>query len=84
MSSITILEPVKSSSPLFGALRSGMRDGCEVHAFVGESGEEQERSDVKSEVGIFLWGTLIVSLLAVLRALMGSLLLGDSKSDIND
>lgn len=49
-----------------------------------ESREEQERTDVKSKVGIFLWGTLIVSLLAVLRALMGSLLLGDSKSDIND
>lgn len=61
-----------------------MRDGCEVHAFVGGSGEEQERTDVKSQVGIFLRGTLIVSLLAVLRALMGSLLLGDSKSDIND
>lgn len=39
-------------------------------------------------VQLFLWGTLFnfpsAHFLAILRDLMGSLLLGDSKSDIND
>lgn len=63
-----------------------MRGAC-----VCRGGSEEEArlcAQVKIGIQLFLWGTLFnfcsCSFLAILRDLMGSSLLGGSKSDIND